>query len=200
MPGPLMQKINARLQEEPWSYIQYAFFWIITLLFWVPVAIVVLFMRMIRQVASWCMGMTGVHDYDPSKHLETELAVFVTGCDSGFGHDVALEAAKAGYVVFAGCKDKNQSEELFRSVHLIKVIQLDVTKNEEVDNAVASVQEWICDDSKSKKRVLHALVNNAGIAGGGIIDWEELSSFQRIMDGELTSFCCCFTYDNCRCH
>jgi hypothetical protein len=196
-----MQKINTRLQEEPWSYIQYAFFWIITFLFWVPIAIVVLFTRMILQVASGCMGMTGVRDYDPSKHSEAELAVFVTGCDSGFGHGVALEAAKAGYVVFAGCKNKEQSEELFRSVPSIKVIQLDVTKDEEVDNAVASVQEWIGDNSEeSKKRVLHALVNNAGIAGGGNIDLEELSSFQRIMDGELTSFCCCFTYDNCRCH
>ena len=32
-----------------------------------------------------------------------ELAVCITGCDSGFGKDVALALAKKGYTVFAGC-------------------------------------------------------------------------------------------------
>jgi 3-hydroxybutyrate dehydrogenase len=30
-------------------------------------------------------------------------AVFITGCDSGFGHGIALKCAKNGIPVFAGC-------------------------------------------------------------------------------------------------
>ncbi|RWS06192.1 hypothetical protein B4U79_05873 [Dinothrombium tinctorium] len=82
------------------------------------------------------------------------------GCDSGFGHKLALRLHALGCDVFAGCLfpdgegaislSKYQSERL-------KVVKLDVTKDEDVFAAVNYVTNNLRNNS------LWALVNNAGV-------------------------------------
>ncbi|CAF1406592.1 unnamed protein product [Adineta ricciae] len=101
--------------------------------------------------------------------------VLISGCDTGFGNQLALELDKKGFNVLAGVystdnvtsfKDKLSSR--------ATVFRLDITKQEDIDAALELVQ--------SKTKVLHALVNNAGISGGYLIDWTTVETMRRVMD------------------
>ena len=67
--------------------------------------------------------------------------VLISGCDSGFGHQVARDLHAAGFTVFAGCLDPggpggrllNQLGQSGRPLH---VLLLDVTNQDHVDSAV----------------------------------------------------------------
>ena len=48
----------------------------------------------------------------PIRGLKSK-AVFVTGCDTGFGRDLALKLARNGQPVFAGCLTENVSFHFF---------------------------------------------------------------------------------------
>ena len=70
-------------------------------------------------------------------------AVLITGCDSGFGFVSSHTLASYGMVVFSGCLDVEKSKaklqfDSSKSKHgtgLIIPIQLDVTKQDQVDRA-----------------------------------------------------------------
>jgi len=63
--------------------------------------------------------------------------------------------------------------------------KVDVTKNEDTLAAATNVQKWLDSSSAKNPRYLHAVVNNAGIGIGGLIDWMDVSVFQKVMDGEI---------------
>lgn len=88
--------------------------------------------------------------------------VFITGCDTGFGYDLAKRLDGLGFRVFAGCLNSNGKEagELARSCsNLLHVVQLDVTKEDQITAAKAYVETV----HKNTGCGLWALVNNAGI-------------------------------------
>ncbi|CAF1453033.1 unnamed protein product [Adineta ricciae] len=101
--------------------------------------------------------------------------VLISGCDTGFGRQLALELDKQGFHVFAGVLNSN-SETSFREIlsQRATVFHLDVTKQEDIDAAFALVEK--------ETNTLHALVNNAGISTSGYIDWMTMESMRRIMD------------------
>ena len=74
------------------------------------------------------------------------------------------------------------SFEQFKGDPKIIPVQMDVTKDKEVEDAAKIVKEWLKGGDKSKRRCLHALVNNAGIGIAGLSDWLKVSDFQAIMD------------------
>lgn len=61
---------------------------------------------------------------------------------------------------------------------------MDVTKINEIEEAVENIRLWINSASRSCRRVLHAVVNNAGIGNGQLVDWMESLSAnsQKEMD------------------
>jgi hypothetical protein len=186
-PGPRLQYINARLHEEPLASIAYFIFWLAILCGVVPlVAVIVLPLRcMYHLVLLWYFDWAGVNDFDPSKHSDIELAVVITGCDTGFGKELALWAGEAGYVVFAGCLQKESFDQFeVKGSHIIPFV-MDVTSDADVAAAATLVSIWIqSPEKKDNKRILHALVNNAGIGVGGFFDWLELSDYQKVMNGK----------------
>ncbi|XP_036044754.1 estradiol 17-beta-dehydrogenase 2 [Onychomys torridus] len=98
-----------------------------------------------------------------------QKAVLVTGADSGFGHALSKNLDKLGFTVFAGVLDAKGSgaEELRRTCsERLSVLQMDVTKVEQIKDAHSKVTE------KIKDKGLWAVVNNAGV-------------FQLPIDGEL---------------
>lgn len=70
-------------------------------------------------------------------------SVFITGCDSGFGHLLALKLITNGATVFAGCLLESGEIELRKKAAKLPgklvTIKLDVTKAESVRNALEIV-------------------------------------------------------------
>lgn len=185
-PPPLIQKLNAALHIEPIKSLFFCFFWSFFLLFWTPVALLTLQVIALWNLAAWFAGWTGDNDYDPST-TELDMAVVITGCDSGFGKETALWAADAGYHVFAGCLVPSSCDEL-DSVPGITALRMDVTVDNDVEKLVSAVQKWLEETAMNKKpRVLHALINNAGIGPIGDIDWLDMADFTKTMDGRFVS-------------
>ncbi|KAG8191551.1 hypothetical protein JTE90_019615 [Oedothorax gibbosus] len=106
-------------------------------------------------------------------------SVFITGCDTGFGHLLAKRLDSKGYHVFAGClfKPGPGSEELKKSCsNRLKTLELDVTK----DYSVKGASDFIKENLGSTK--LWAVVNNAGIAKGWGVEFSSFKDFRDTMD------------------
>ena len=87
-----------------------------------------------------------------------QKAVLITGASTGIGRNMAETLAAKGYLVYAGArKDKDLAE--LDAIENIKAIRIDVTKQEDVDAAVALV--------RGEGHGLWGLVNNAGVAISG---------------------------------
>lgn len=75
-------------------------------------------------------------------------AVLITGCDSGFGHQLARSLDQKGFVVFAGCLSPEGAgaQSLARqSSSNLRILQLDVTRDEDMQKAKKMVQENLPD-------------------------------------------------------
>lgn len=109
-------------------------------------------------------------------------AVLITGCDSGFGHMLALALDRKGFVVFAGCLQPEgagaQSLTRLCSSQL-RILKLDVTSEQDVQQAKKTVQDNL------PEKGLWAVVNNAGISDWGEIEWSTSQDFQNMLDVNL---------------
>ena len=101
--------------------------------------------------------------------------VLISGCDSGFGHGLAIELDHLGFHVLAGVFVADSVTSLTKTLSpRATVFRLDITQQESIDAAFDLIQ--------SKTKVIHGLVNNAGIAIGGYVDWTTLDVMRRVMD------------------
>ncbi|XP_048728277.2 retinol dehydrogenase 7-like [Ostrea edulis] len=110
--------------------------------------------------------------------------VFITGCDTGFGHEVVKLLDKVGFTVFAGCLNPegegatalktNCSE----NVHIVK---LDVTQSQDIRQARAYVDK-IHEETGCG---LWGVVNNAGIDLYGDVELLTMSMYRRVADVNL---------------
>ena len=81
---------------------------------------------------------------DPKKK-----AVVITGCDTGFGHKAALKLAEYGFTVFAAClSSSSDGAGKLKTIPNIRVIQMDVTSDQDVEKAVNEVQSFLGADCK----------------------------------------------------
>jgi NAD(P)-dependent dehydrogenase (short-subunit alcohol dehydrogenase family) len=87
-------------------------------------------------------------------------SVLVTGASTGIGRNLAETLARNGHHVYAGAR-KDKDLAALNAIDNITAVSLDVTKQEEVDAVVALIQK--------NNTGLYALVNNAGIGGGGLV-------------------------------
>ena len=104
------------------------------------------------------------------------LAILITGCDTGIGHLSALVLNRLGYFVFATCV--NLKEDSFRTFvgkaahpSRMKVLQMDITNRTQVIAAIELVTEVL----KNESLVLYGLINNAGIATFGAIEFADVA-------------------------
>ncbi|MBN3299363.1 DHI2 dehydrogenase, partial [Amia calva] len=87
-------------------------------------------------------------------------AVFITGCDSGFGKAAALQLDALGFEVFASVLDpagSGATELRRRCSPRLTVLRMDITKPQEVQDALH------CTRARLGPQGLWGLVNNAGI-------------------------------------
>jgi len=102
--------------------------------------------------------------------------VAITGCDSGFGREAAKTLAEKGWSVVAGCFTADGVKSIEAEKGTIKGVQVDVTNDKSVVEFAKQVEE-VCNG-----RGLHGLINNAGIAPTGFVEWAPLEDLQKAMD------------------
>ncbi|XP_077978966.1 D-beta-hydroxybutyrate dehydrogenase, mitochondrial-like [Glandiceps talaboti] len=116
----------------------------------------------------------------PAKVLDVgRKAVFITGCDSGFGHSLAVHLDYLGFRVFAAClfKGGEGEQKLVKTCSdRLKTIQLDVTNQEQVDNALKEVERYLDGED------LWGLVNNAGMLFMADFELTPMSTIEKLMD------------------
>jgi len=103
------------------------------------------------------------------------LAVVITGCDSGFGHTVAIELSSRGYTVFACCLQPPPDLQREATGRLTPIV-MDVTRDDLVEDAEKAVRAW-CEEKEGRR--LLCVVNNAGIGTGGMCEWVSMADYER---------------------
>lgn len=188
-PGQTIQKLNAAIHNEPYLSIIHFVYWSLVLGIVTPLLIIFLTIQMLWNLLMWYLGRSGSTPlFDPKNKPEYDMAIIITGCDSGLGKDFAIYAADAGYTVFAGCYNYNTSKKQFETIPKIHSFQLDVTNDSDVQKASKMMVDWLNETSIpivdiGRKRVLHAIINNAGVGRPTITDWCDVSVFESMMNG-----------------
>ncbi|KAJ9589398.1 hypothetical protein L9F63_017377 [Diploptera punctata] len=80
----------------------------------------------------------------------TEKAVFITGCDTGFGNKLARQLDRKGITVYAGClfsEGEGASQLKKDCSKKLHIVQIDVTKHDQVSAAVKYVTSSLNDKS-----------------------------------------------------
>ncbi|KAJ9596482.1 hypothetical protein L9F63_012490 [Diploptera punctata] len=149
--------------------------WLISSLYVQLIALALLAVPLMNIIINVCWH------YMPKQMISKldDKAVFITGCDSGFGNSLAQRLDKKGITVYAGClfPDGDGPAQLRQSCSdRLKILQLDVTKEDHVQDAVKTVTSTL----GNKK--LWAVVNNAGIAPGGEVEWTPTEVCQKTLE------------------
>ncbi|XP_069826527.1 retinol dehydrogenase 7-like [Dendropsophus ebraccatus] len=121
--------------------------------------------------------------YRQSQILEnlSDKYVFITGCDTGFGHLLAKQLDKRGMRVLAACLTEKGAKNLKEETSSrLQTIILDVTDSRHVKSST----KWVSAIVKDKG--LWGLVNNAGIGiPGGINEWLTTDDYIKILKVNL---------------
>lgn len=129
------------------------------------------------------LGCLVIYSMLPANHLSAQdKAVFVTGCDSGFGHALALKLDHLEMTVFAGCLDdqgKGATELREKCSDRLHILKLDVTNKDDIEAAAKYIENHL------KEKGLWGLVNNAGVWWCAELDMMPESILHRIMDINL---------------
>uniref|UniRef100_A0A8C3AUC4 Retinol dehydrogenase 1 n=1 Tax=Cyclopterus lumpus TaxID=8103 RepID=A0A8C3AUC4_CYCLU len=107
--------------------------------------------------------------------------VFITGCDSGFGHLLARQLDGKGLHVVAACLTEKGAADLTAAASSrLKTLLLNVTDSASIGRAVESVSKEV------GERGLWGLVNNAGRSVPiGPTEWMKLEDFTKVLDVNL---------------
>src|SRR5690349_3102380 len=104
-------------------------------------------------------------------------AVVVTGASTGIGRAAALLLDQRGYRVFAGVRKDEDAESLSDAgSDRLTPIKIDVTDEKSISSAKEEVQEAIGEDGVA------GLVNNAGVGGGGPMEFMPIEDFRRTLE------------------
>ncbi len=104
--------------------------------------------------------------------------VLITGCDSGFGFSAAQQLLERGFGVIALCLTEQGCQAVLKGKQpdaKLQTIQCDVSKSDDLARLEAELAKY--DDGK-----LWAVVNNAGIAIPGNVDFLDMDDFRRVME------------------
>ncbi len=111
------------------------------------------------------------------RHPLDRKTMLVTGASTGFGRDIAETLNRAGHRVFASMRDtagKNRLHADALGAQSIDVVDLDVTDAASVDRAVETVL--------GETGRIDVLINNAGIAAGGVTESFTVEQTQALFD------------------
>lgn len=109
-------------------------------------------------------------------------AVFVTGCDSGFGREAALKLARKGCPVFAGCLTEEGRKSIEEESKGLKGRIIGVPLNIVDDESVRKAAEFVEKNLPAGTK-LWALLNNAGVFNTyGPAEWCTIDEYKAGME------------------
>ena len=107
-------------------------------------------------------------------------AVVVTGASTGIGRATALRLDREGFRVFAGVRKLSDGRDLREAASdRLAPLLLDVTDAEGIAAAAAQVEAGVGDDG------LAGLVNNAGVAVGGVLEFLDIEQLRYQLEVNL---------------
>lgn len=124
--------------------------------------------------------------------------IFITGCDSGIGHQLARRFHRLGFIVFAGCLDVNSQGALELKAaddesnkrttqtapsNRMHTVRIDITKAESILKAVAELDGFL---KKNPATSFHCLLANAGICVAGEFDLFTWDHIERVLSVNIT--------------
>jgi dehydrogenase/reductase SDR family protein 9 len=144
----------------------------------VMVLTIIMMMAMIASVSSLLMTRKipismSLQDLKPAQSV-----VLITGCDTGFGLLATSQLSKAGYKVIAACLTTEGCATIDEISGAVSVL-CDVTKESDIRNLALTAETMLAGDDQLR---LWAVINNAGIAPLGYVDWMAMESVRRVME------------------
>jgi NAD(P)-dependent dehydrogenase (short-subunit alcohol dehydrogenase family) len=106
----------------------------------------------------------------------SKRVIVITGCDTGFGYLSSIDLAENGYRVVSACLTQDGLARLDQ--HVTLAVICDVTNEENIKKLVATVEKLVDEENLC----LWALINNAGIAPIGYIDWLPMTVIRKAME------------------
>ena len=117
------------------------------------------------------------HNSTTQSNVTPARAVVITGASTGIGAACARRLAQAGFHVFAGVRNAVDGVALQQQVtSQMTPLLLDVTDADQIAAAQTTVTQLV------GERGLVGLVNNAGIAVGGPLEFVPMSALRRQME------------------
>ena len=108
-------------------------------------------------------------------------AVVVTGASTGIGRATALHLDEQGYRVFAGVRKQADADSIAaEGSDSLTPLTIDVTEPDSIAAAKQEVEGAVGRDG------LAGLVNNAGVANAGPVEFLPVEDFQQVIDVNLT--------------
>ena len=98
------------------------------------------------------------------KNIPADKIVLITGCDSGFGRDLAHSASDIGFDVVAVCLTKEGAKAL---TDVAATVVADLATPAGITAAIEAVRQT----AERAGGSLWALVNNAGVSTPGNVEW-----------------------------
>lgn len=102
---------------------------------------------------------------------ESHMLFAVSGCDTGFGHQITLQLAAKGHRVLAGCLTPLGVAQL-AGIANVTAIQLDVTNT-------VSIAQFASEAEKLGH--LAGLLNNAGVVSAAPFEIEPPERFRKVI-------------------
>lgn len=101
-------------------------------------------------------------------------AYLVTGASTGIGYAISAALARSGHAVFAGIRSDRDAERLRELDQRVTPLRIDVTDATQIAAAMRTIAESGC--------ALRGVVNNAGIAVAGPLEYLAMQDFRRQFD------------------
>ena len=104
---------------------------------------------------------------------DEELVWFITGCSTGFGHELAKQTLELGYPTVVTARDVDDIKDLAANPHAL-ALKLDVTNRGHAEKAVKTAED--------KFGRIDVLVNNAGIGYFAAIEESEEDEVRKMFE------------------
>lgn len=135
-----------------------------------------LFAGIITPLILW-LTMTKILNKGKVQHLHTKY-VLITGCDTGFGREIAIRLDKIGVHVLAACLNVDAAHELkSMTSDRLRTFVMDVTDSSQIKDVFEQVKKLL-----PSGQGLWGLVNNAGLFLIAPFEWTSIGHVKRMAD------------------